>query len=824
MMPLIAMLPPIKPVDPDVFLGQLLPADGNHLVIMHRRGNGMMHEGFDRVDDMAARINELEADGVEVWHACASYLHAPEEQRSDGSGPWGRKKDNVASLSAFFLDIDCAADKPNKCYSSLNDALDALTCFAEEFGIPANYLVFSGGGVHAYWFLGEDVPREAWERVALMFKNATVMAGLKADPSRTADAASVLRPVGTRNRKPIYGPDGVLVTGQWCRFGHVSLEEFRAACEHTLTQSLNEAGEAKQQTPAPGRGIQVLPSTGVSHSGLPQWFDRTPEAAKGPILKSLLAALPAVSVVDHAEWLKVGAALACVQGLPADVLFGLWRDWSQSTSAGSASWQLDDQAAQRRRWNSLSKSGVATLIAMAKASEWAPETLLKSPGGEAVYAAVREAQDATRVRWDTNEAIAYINANVVFVSGLNKYLLSGCLVVREALDTALAQRMPKGDRGPMAASSVFKATSGEVVHNIGYMPGGGRIYVDKVNKKKMFNTWDGYTVEPIKPTDEEKATWLAAMRHMANGNKDTLAGLVRQGQALGYLSHNPDGRVARAFLIVGARQGCGKTTLTTAIPQALFGRNNVRIVSDSELHSEFNSYAANSRIVVLPELRQGNRKDALRQNDRLKTLITDDAVTVVSKGRDGINVQNVATVFASSNYLDAAAIDGNDRRWDIIETSASQMPPEIAIPLYKMINENPGALAYIYQHAFASEKFDPNAPAPRTVAKERMAAAGRPGWAERLRDEFESQTGLFTADCVAIGEVRRSLSTAYELGPSEQAIRQELLNIVPDAKRVRARKGTAQVWVWLLRNVARWDAAGPAALYEHFMEHKCQHN
>ena len=814
------MLPPIKPADPEVFLGQLLPADENWLVIMYRRGGGMAHEGFNSIDDMAARIKELDGDGVEVWHACASYLHEPEEQRPDGSGSWGRKKDNVARLSAFFLDIDCALDKPTKCYSTLDEALAALRRFTEVFGIPANYLVFSGGGLHAYWFLDEDVSREEWEPVALMFKNATVMAGLKADPSRTADAASVLRPVGTTNRKAVYGPAGVPVTGQWCRFGHVSLMAFRTACEQATAQSLNEAGETKRKTPVPSRAMQVLASTTVGQSASVQWFDRTPEAAKSAVLSSLLAALPPTSVVVHAEWLKVGAALACVQGVPADVLFGLWSEWSQSIPAGASSWQLDDQSAQRRRWNSLTKSGVGALFAMANAAGWAPETLLNMPGGDATYAAVREAQDATRLRWDIDEAIAYINSNIVFVSGLNKYLLCGHLVVRESLDTALAQRMPRGDRGPMAASSVFKAAGGEVVHNIGYMPGRGRIYIDKVNKQKMFNSWDGYVVEPTKPTDHEKATWLAAMRHIANGHKDTEAGLVRLSQAFGYLLQNPSSRVSRAFLIVGAQQGCGKTTITTAIPQALFGKKNVRIVSDSELHSEFNSYAANARIVVLPELRQGNRKDALRQNDRLKTLITDDAITVVAKGRDGINVQNVATVFASSNYLDAAAIDGNDRRWDVIETSASPMPTEIAVPLYKMITENPKALAYIYLHIAKKTVFDPNAPAPKTAAKERMAAAGRAGWAERLHDAYDARADLFTADCVAISEVRDWLFTANERGPSEQAIRLELQNIAPEAKRIRARKGSRQLWLWVLRNVAQWETSGPAALYDYYLKHK----
>ncbi len=107
--------------------------------------------------------------------------------------------DNTAGLRAFWLDLDVKADP--QAYATANEAAQALRQFCAAMGLPRPLVTSSGGGLHVYWTLTEEVDPEKWQHYASILKQLTESWGLKADPSRTADRASVLRPVGTHNWK-----------------------------------------------------------------------------------------------------------------------------------------------------------------------------------------------------------------------------------------------------------------------------------------------------------------------------------------------------------------------------------------------------------------------------------------------------------------------------------------------------------------------------------------------------------------------------------------------------------------------------------------------
>ena len=62
-------------------------------------------------------------------------------------------------------------------------------------------LINSGRGVHVYWILSEPVCRADWWPVAERLKRVCAEQGFPADPSRTSDAAGVLRVPSTHNYK-----------------------------------------------------------------------------------------------------------------------------------------------------------------------------------------------------------------------------------------------------------------------------------------------------------------------------------------------------------------------------------------------------------------------------------------------------------------------------------------------------------------------------------------------------------------------------------------------------------------------------------------------
>jgi putative DNA primase/helicase len=110
-----------------------------------------------------------------------------------------RKQSNVHSIKSFWLDIDCGEGKP---YATKRDGFNALKTFYSKTGLPLpTVITSSGNGLYAHWLLHEPINADTWEKAAQKFKHICDVSGFKADPSRTADSASVLRLPGTHNRK-----------------------------------------------------------------------------------------------------------------------------------------------------------------------------------------------------------------------------------------------------------------------------------------------------------------------------------------------------------------------------------------------------------------------------------------------------------------------------------------------------------------------------------------------------------------------------------------------------------------------------------------------
>lgn len=121
------------------------------------------------------------------------------KQQRDAMGVKVRGGSNADRAKAFWLDID-VKDKDDA-YPTQEEAAQALRHFVRTLGLPKPYVVSSGGGLHVYWPLTDSIDAETWQHTAAKLKALTVSAKLKADPSRTADVASILRPVGTANWK-----------------------------------------------------------------------------------------------------------------------------------------------------------------------------------------------------------------------------------------------------------------------------------------------------------------------------------------------------------------------------------------------------------------------------------------------------------------------------------------------------------------------------------------------------------------------------------------------------------------------------------------------
>lgn len=185
------------------FFKAILPAEGVYFLAIFKPGTkAPAHKAFTSLEDMAQAVADIEQKNPTwtTYHACASYQEKFVEV--DGKKKY-RVSQNWDKAKAFWCDIDCGQDKADegKGYATKRLAAEALVGFCKQTGFPAPMFIDSGNGVHCYWPLSKAIPASAWQRMAVAIKALFDHHGLIVDPSRTADFASILRPVGSFHKK-----------------------------------------------------------------------------------------------------------------------------------------------------------------------------------------------------------------------------------------------------------------------------------------------------------------------------------------------------------------------------------------------------------------------------------------------------------------------------------------------------------------------------------------------------------------------------------------------------------------------------------------------
>lgn len=204
-------------MDTLTFLRTILPESGYKYIVLFPKGKEYkIHKPYASLEDMADAIASYNRDPLYtgVYHACGSYQHPYIEAEVKGkTKKQYRKPNNWKSARSFWMDVDCGPDKfeAGKGYLTKKDAATQIATFAHTIGWPTPMLVTSGNGLHAYWPLTTNIKYTSWVKCAELLKATAALFGLRADPSRTSDFASILRPAGTLNRKDGDNPKRVAV-------------------------------------------------------------------------------------------------------------------------------------------------------------------------------------------------------------------------------------------------------------------------------------------------------------------------------------------------------------------------------------------------------------------------------------------------------------------------------------------------------------------------------------------------------------------------------------------------------------------------------------
>ena len=214
------------------FFEAVLPPNAVHLLAIQKQGiSAPAHKSFRSIEAMAKAVIKADADPtLTVYHACSGYEHPfIEVQQGDTLKKQYRKPNNWKEAKAFWLDVDCGEEKDaeGKGYPDKQTAVKTVYAFAKAVGLPNPMVVSSGNGLHFYWPLTQPIGHEEWRRVANQLKVVLEHYGVLADPSRTADFSSVLRPPGSTHKKDPSNTKPVkLMTQTW---EYTTPEDFAAA-------------------------------------------------------------------------------------------------------------------------------------------------------------------------------------------------------------------------------------------------------------------------------------------------------------------------------------------------------------------------------------------------------------------------------------------------------------------------------------------------------------------------------------------------------------------------------------------------------------------
>jgi hypothetical protein len=194
-------------MDTSTFLRTILPEEGIKFVARwfdvpnHPRGGIFMHKPFVDIDDMANNIQWHAEKGNTIYHACATFKEVLFITTKAGKEvPAGRTQANAATARSLWMDFDV---KPGVegAYDSKAEVIDDLKKLKRETGLPVPMIIDSGNGIHAYFLLENEVEKSEWLPLAAKLRTVLDHLGIKHDPSRTCDMASILRPAGSFNLK-----------------------------------------------------------------------------------------------------------------------------------------------------------------------------------------------------------------------------------------------------------------------------------------------------------------------------------------------------------------------------------------------------------------------------------------------------------------------------------------------------------------------------------------------------------------------------------------------------------------------------------------------
>jgi hypothetical protein len=357
----------------------------------------------------------------------------------------------------------------------------------------------------------------------------------------------------------------------------------------------------------------------------------------------------------------------------------------------------------------------------------------------------------TRALWNLNNEVVYVEDPGLIVveetfQKMNADQFKGHS--KWATDTAIEARVSaKGDvvREKVPAAPVWlRWPLRRSVRKLTYAPG-----EDRITEDRKLNQWPGWGVLPKKGTVKP---WLKLTEFLFGDAEDGILEYFYDWCA--WPIQNPGAKMFTAVVIHGLAQGTGKTLVGYTLGR-IYGEN-FKEIGDDDLEESY--WAENKQFILGDEI---TGKDNRAYMNVLKRLITKAEIDINIKFVPQYSLPNAMNFLFTAQHGDSFFLEDKDRRFLVVDVQSDPLDDAFYAEYDTWYKGDGASCLYDWLlNRKISKNFNPNAPAPKTFAKERMIAATKgdaAAWVAELKQ--------FPDQILRIGEMvhTRDLFSSREL-------------------------------------------------------------
>lgn len=252
-----------------------------------------------------------------------------------------------------------------------------------------------------------------------------------------------------------------------------------------------------------------------------------------------------------------------------------------------------------------------------------------------------------------------------------------------------------------------------------YEPGKPLRYRADQDKRDSINVWRPSSVTPI---EDDCSLWLQLVRYVMGSDRNANWFL----QWLSFPLQHPGTKLLTAVFVYSHAQGVGKNFIIEPLVKALYG-DNYQLITSETLHRPQNAWASKKQFIFGEEIYVSDKRDREAIMGKLKSLVSNDTVSVEEKYRPLETFKNCAQYYLTANQSNALALDSTDRRFFVIHAPETPLPEAFYEKLHAWCQKKTSAgkvLSHLLYKIDCSD-FNPRAHALMTDAKRETMEHGQ---------------------------------------------------------------------------------------------------